>query len=127
MVDVSFLELGIPLFLELMSISMLIISSIRPLPNTSSESIARAIWLIPGMISAAMIMQMGPKFTGITTLTNSTTIAPNGTGIFNATVIEQNQITIINLPWWWEIHFMIFMILMFYVFWQMINLLTKSD
>lgn len=126
MVDVSFLEAGIALFIELLSITMLIITVIRDPPTQRASSIVRAVYLIPGMICAGALIGMGPKFTGLTTITH--TNAVNGsmfTPINNAT--QFTDITVLNVPFWWELHLMIFLVLLSYILIQILTLFTKSE
>ena len=122
MADASVIELGVYLFVEMASILMLIISSIRDTPNTRASSIVRSIYLIPGMLCAGVVASIGPVITlpAISTLTRSI----NTTEVWteNATGV----ITLVN-PVWGQVHWLFFAVLMVYVMTQMVSLFTKPE
>jgi len=126
MSDISIIELGIYVFIELFSLSMLIISAIKEIPDTKKRSIIRAIYLVPGMITAAFMAQTGQKIIFITTLTNSTTKASNSSTIWNETTNQVNFVVLQN-PVWGYFHLLIFFVLFIFIVNQLYNLLTKSD
>ena len=118
MVDASFIELIIYAFVEMFSISMLIISAVKEVPNTRASSIVRSIYLIPGMIAAGVMSGIGENIT----LPEVTTKSLNTTEVW----VETAQVHLLN-PYWGMFHLMIMLVLMIYVAFQMLNLLTKPE
>lgn len=124
--DISIVELFFYGFLELFSVSMLIISSIKEIPNTRASSIIRAIYLIPGMIAAAFLSGTGQKIIFNTVLTNSTASFPNGTIIQNMSQSSADFI-VLQSPVWGYLHMLIMLVLFIFVINQIYNLLTKPE
>lgn len=120
MADISLLEFGVYGFITYSSLLMLIISSIKEVPNEKSGSVFRSIWLIPGIICAFIIAS-----SGITleinevhnTITNLNTTETWSETITNSVVLQN--------PIWVTVHMMIFLILIVYVVLQILNLFTK--
>ena len=122
---------------------MLIISSIKEIPTTKSLAISRAIYLIPGMICAAILAGSGVNIdmqTSDITINTNQTIAEftiNGTTgslITNSTTTMSTNSTtaqadyiVLQNPVWVLVHFMIFAVLGVYVVNQALMLLTKKD
>lgn len=126
LLDISIIELFWYGFLELFSISMLIISSIKEIPNTRASSIIRSIYLIPGMIAAAFLSGTGERITFNTILTNSTTTVSNSTTIWNETTSQANFIAL-QSPVWGYFHMLIMLVLFIFIINQIYNLLTKPE
>ena len=113
---------------------MLIISAIKDVPTTKSLAISRAIYLIPGMICAAILAGSGVNIdmptTTNTQIINETTY--NSTGSLTFTVLTNNtapvtSYIVLQNPVWVLVHFMIFAVLGVYVVNQALMLLTKKD
>lgn len=127
MPDLSIIELAFFGFVELFSLAMLIISTVKEIPNERASSIIRAIYLIPGMIAAAFIAaNSGEKIIFDTINTTTLTHAANGTILTNATTIQNTVIALQN-PVWGYLHILIFFVLFIFVINQMYNLLTKPE
>lgn len=126
MVDISILEFGIYVFLELFSISMLIISVIKEIPNTRASAIIRAIYLIPGMIAAAFMAQTGEKIIFYSSNIQTNVTAANGTLIQHISTIQNDLVQLQN-PVWGYFHILMFFVLFMFVINQMYNLLTKPE
>lgn len=126
MADISIVELVIYGFLELFSLSMLIISVVKEIPDTKARAIIRSIYLIPGMIAAAFLAQTGQKIILNTVLTNSTTTVSNSTTIWNETTNQANFIILQNSVWGY-FHILMFFVLFIFIINQMYNLLTKPE
>lgn len=124
--DISIIELGIYVFIELFSVSMLIISSIKEVPNTRASSIIRSIYLIPGMIAAAFMAQTGQNIIFNTMTTKSFVQFPNGTLIQNMTSSTNDFIPLQN-PVWGYFHLLIMFVLFIFIINQIYNLLTKPE
>jgi hypothetical protein len=104
---------------------MLIISVVKEVPNTKSQSILRSMWFIPGIITAGLLMSSGVNIT-MDTVNTINTITDNQTN----TVIFTEDITVTRYiplqdPIWTAVHLMIFLILLVYVIIQMLTLFTK--
>lgn len=126
MADISLLEFGVYGFIAYSSLLMLIISVIKEVPNTKALSIARSIFLMPGIITAFMLAASSEQITMPTIITNSTIIAVNSSEHFT----EYNtQEVFFNLadPVWQTVHVMIGLVLIFYIITQMLILLTRRD
>lgn len=126
MSDISIIELFFYGFLELFSLSMLIISVIKEIPDTKARAIIRAIYLIPGMIAAAFLGGTGQNITLNTVLTNSTTFNATNATVFKEVTNQANFIALQN-PVWGYLHLLIMMVLFVFIANQIYNLLTKND
>ncbi len=120
--DISIIEFGVYGFVCYSSVLMLIIATIKEIPTTKALSIARAIYLVPGMISAALLAQVGPNI--VTTNITNTITALNTSEVFqeiNTTEIEiQNEV-------WAIFHYMLFLVLFIYIITQILILFSKVD
>lgn len=105
---------------------MLIISTIKEIPNTRSSSIIRSIYLIPGMIAAAFLGQTGQNIVFNTILTNSTTTVSNSTTTWFEVTNQSNFIALQN-PAWGYFHLLIMLVLFIFIINQVYNLLTKPE
>ena len=124
--DTSIVELIFYGFIELFSLSMLIISVIKEIPDTKSRSIARAVYLIPGMIAAGVMSGTGIHINMITTMTNSTTISNVTQEVFTEIGTKTDMISLVN-PMWMMFHLLIFLTLLIFILNQVYNLLVKTD
>ncbi len=127
MADISIIEWGVYGFIAYSSLLMLIISVVKEVPDKKSQSILRSMWLIPGIICAALLMFSSVNIT-MDTITTVNTITDNQT----STVIFTEDITVqrfipIQDPVWQSVHLMIFLILLSYVVIQMLTLFTKIN
>ena len=120
--DISIIEFGVYGFVCYSSVLMLIIATIKEIPTTKALSIARAIYLVPGMISAALLAQVGPNI--VTTNITNTITALNTSEVFQeiiTTEIEiQNEV-------WAIFHYMLFLVLFIYIITQILILFSKVD
>jgi len=101
---------------------MLIISTIKEIPTTKAMSISRSIYLIPGMISAALLASVGPNI--VTTSIQNTITAVNTTEVFTEVITTQY---VLQNEVWAIFHYMIFIVLFVYVITQILILFTKVD
>ena len=135
MVDVSIIELIFYGTIELASILVLIISAIKKdQPTTKSSALLRAIYLIPGMITAGLLAGVGVNIDLDTIFINATRneLVYNATNDLSfTTVVSDNstQIRFIPLqePVWGMFHLMIMFVLAVHVITQLLNLFTKTD
>jgi len=110
---------------------MLIISVIKKdLPNTDLFAITRVVWLIPGIICASFLIQMGEEITFETiTTTSEYELANPSTGtiqVLNSTTTESTVIPLFN-PVFITFHYLITIVLVFYVITQVLTLLTAPS
>ena len=124
---VSIIEFAVYGFFAYSSLLMLIISVIKKdLPNTDLFAITRVVWLIPGVICAAFLIQMGEEITFETVTTTSEYEALFSTDVvtvLNSTTIETTVIPLFN-PVFITFHYLITIVLVFYIITQILTLFT---
>lgn len=127
MADISIIEWGVYGFIAYSSLLMLIISTIKEVPEGKSKSILRSMWIIPGIICAALLMSSGVNIT-METVETVNTITDNQTNaiIFTEDITVTRYIPLQD-PVWTAVHLMIFLILLVYVIVQMLTLFTKVN
>lgn len=101
---------------------MLIISVIKEVPMTKALSIIRAIYLIPSIIAAGVLSQVGPNI--ITTSVSNTIRSVNTTEVWTEVITTQ---TTLQNEVWSLFHIMIFLVMMVYVLTQILLLATRKD
>ena len=127
MSDISLIEWLVYGFMSYSSILMLIISTIKDVPVTKALSIIRVIYLIPGVISSAILATSGIHITGFSQSINTIIRAGNGTILTNSTqVLQPQQITVLS-PVWQMVHIMIMLVLIVYVIQQILIFFTTQD
>ncbi len=122
MADISIIEFGVYGFIAYSSMLMLIISTIKEVPMTKALSIARSIYLIPGMISSALLATVGPNI--VTTSVTNTITALNTSEVFREVITSE---TTLQNEVWSIFHYMLFIVLLVYVLTQILVLFTKVD
>ena len=131
MVEYSILEYGVYGFITYSCVLMLIISTIKEVPVTKSMSIARALYMLLGVIFAFVLMGSGPTITLPTGAETFTYVinGSNGNMITNSTttITTPAHITISNGVVWMTAHFMIGVFLILYVIQQFVMLFFKTD
>ena len=119
MSNLSIVEFGVYGFLCYSSVLMLIISTIKVLPESNRyDTLVRAIFLIPGMICAPVLATSG---VGITLQDNHSVIIDTN----SSRVWTDNETNVIQLqnPIWVTVHMMLFFIILIYVIRQFLLLL----
>ena len=105
-------------------ILVLIVSVIKEVPTTRSLALVRAIFLVPSVIACGILASSGIHI-DVATLTTSNVIrSVNTTQVWTETTTQTNQIVLQNSVWI-PFHFLLFIILTFYVIQQILFLLTK--
>lgn len=131
MVEYSILEYGVYGFVAYSSVLMLIISTIKDVPTTKSMSVARAFYMMFGVIASFVIMGAGPEITMPGTEATFTYVINGSTGsyITNSTTVPTSPgtITLLNGPTWMLMHGLMGVILVFYVIQQAVFLFFKTD
>lgn len=103
---------------------VLIVSVIKEVPITRSLALVRAIFLIPSVIACGILASSGIHIDVSTIATNSLTRSVNTTQVWTEATTQTNQIVLANNVWI-PFHGMLFIILSFYIFQQIMFLLTK--
>lgn len=120
--SLSIIEFGVYGFIAYVSLLMLIISTVKSVPDTKAGSLARAIYLLPGAICA--ILLGGGQSVILTNNTTNTIVSLNTTEAWTEAI--SGSITLQDPVWVW-VHIVIFFILVFYIFSQLVNILTKKE
>lgn len=102
----------------------LIISVIKEVPITRSLAIVRAIFLLPSIIAAGILMSSGINININTAITSNLIRSINTTQTWTEATTQTNQIVLQN-PVWITFHFLLFIVMSVYVIQQILFLLTK--
>ena len=126
--DISIIEFGGYGFIAYGSFLMLIISTVKEIPDGKSHSLSRVMYLIPGLICALVLSGSGVDIMlGTETITeNKVELHPvtgNEVAVAN-TSTHTEKITLIE-PIWILVHTMLFLILMVHVIINILAMLTK--
>lgn len=126
--DISIIEFGVYGFIAYGSFLMLIISTVKEIPDGKSHSLSRVMYLIPGLICALVLSGSGVDIMlGTETTTENQILLHPGTGnevpVANTTT-HTEKITLIE-PIWILVHTMLFLILMVHVITNILAMLTK--
>ena len=123
MADISILEFAVYEFVTLASLLMLIISTIRETPFTQSQSLARAIYLVPGIVCAIILAGSGVNITLETVDTINLTNATNSNSTIFIETANTSSAFILLDPVWGAVHSMFAMVMTVYVITQILQLL----
>jgi hypothetical protein len=126
--DISIIEFGVYGFIAYGSFLMLIISTVKEIPDGKSHSLSRVMYLIPGLICALVLSGSGVDIMlGTETTTENQILLHPVTGnevpVANTTT-HTEKITLIE-PIWILVHTMLFLILMVHVITNILAMLTK--
>jgi len=126
--DISIIEFGVYGFIAYGSFLMLIISTVKEIPDGKSHSLSRVMYLIPGLICALVLSGSGVDIMlGTETTTENQILLHPVTGnevpVAN-TSTHTEKITLIE-PIWILVHTMLFLILMVHVIMNILAMLTK--
>jgi len=126
MADISIIEFVVYGFITYTSMLMLIISTIKEVPDMKSGSVVRAIWLIPGVITAFILSSSGINITTQTGTVTNTITALNTSEVWTEVVTTSEQIVLQN-PIWVSVHLLFAIVLIIYIITQLLNLFTKIE
>lgn len=109
------------------SLLMLIISTIKTMPDEGSRinTLARCVFLLPGLIVAPVLATSGPDIQLATIDTSSITKSINTTQTWQETTTQVNNIVLQN-PVWLTVHMMIFFVLLMYIIRQLLLFLMAT-
>ena len=124
MSDINIIEFLVYGLIAYASMLMLIISTIRESPFTESQSLARAIFMVPGIVCAFILAGSGVNITMETVNTiNLTNDTIANVQIFSEDTTTDSAYVLIN-PVWGAVHIMLGSIMSIYVLMQMLMLLS---
>ena len=126
--DISIIEFAVYGFIAYGSFLMLIISTVKEIPDGKSHSLSRVMYLIPGLICALVLSGSGVDIMlGTETTTENQILLHPVTGnevpVAN-TSTHTEKITLLE-PIWILVHTMLFLILMIHVIINILAMLTK--
>lgn len=129
--DISILEFIVYGILAYGSMIMILITTIKDIPDKRALSIARSIFLLPGMIAAGILAFSGNHITWLsqttTTITKNYNVTANQlVSNSTSTLTQTSQFTLIS-DVWLMVHFMIFIVLLFFVIMQILIFFTKTE
>jgi hypothetical protein len=124
--DISLAEFIVYGFVAYSSLLMLIISVVKEIPTTKSLAIARSIFLIPGMVAAAVLASSGVNIQVANVATSNLIKSINTTQTWTETTTQINNI-VLQSQVWQMFHMLIFLVLVVYVITQMLSLFLKYD
>ncbi len=125
MADYSIIEFGVYAFFAYSSMLMLIISTIKEVPMTKALSIVRAIYLFPGILSAAILAFSGRDLLIQTQVITNVIKDLNTTETWTEAITTTTEVELQNEVWI-TFHFFLFVVMSVYVITQMLILLTKA-
>ena len=100
---------------------MLIISTIKEIPDEKAGALPRVIFLLPGAFCA--IILAGNSEVVTSSDTTNTIVSLNTTEAWTESI--SSSISLID-PVWAAVHYLIFIVIVFYVITQIMNILTKK-
>lgn len=129
--DYSIIEFGVYGFFAYGNVLILMLTMIIDVPKTRALTLARSMYAIPGIFSAVILSGQGVNIVFPTTITNSTTSLYNATTntiITNSTTITTEGVkNLLVNPIWIYFHGLLAAILIVFVIFQILQLLTSKD
>jgi len=103
------------------SLLMLIISTVKSMPDEGSRinTLARCVFLLPGLIVAPVLATSGPDIQISTVDTSNLIKSINTTQTWTETTEQVHNIVLQN-PVWLTVHMMIFFVLLMYIVRQLL-------
>lgn len=106
------------------SFLVLIVSTVKEIPDSRVLSIVRVIYLFPGIIALMILASSGINIDVNTVSTNNLIKSVNTTQTWTEATTQSNTIVLQN-PVWSMFHWLLAITLIFYMIKQILNLLTK--
>lgn len=103
---------------------VLIASVIKEIPTTRSLAIVRAMYLIPSIIASGVLGTFGVNIVVNVVTTSNTIKSLNTSQVWTEATTQTNNITLQG-PMWIAFHYLLFIVMTFYVIQQILFLLTK--
>jgi len=120
MADLSIIEFVVYGLIGYSSMLMLIIQTVKQVPDEKSGSIIRSVYLIPGIIACLIIAGSGDSI--VTQDVTNTIVAVNTTEVFTETITS--NVALQNAVWI-TFHYLLAIIMIVYVILQILTLFTK--
>lgn len=127
MVNVSVLEFAVYAIVAYTSLIILFLTMLKNPPTGKKSSIARAIYMLAGVIFCFVIAGVGPTIELPSITTSDYTIAVNSSEHFDETITTTSSMTILNGPVWTYGHMMLGVLMLLYVLQEIATLLTARD
>lgn len=131
--NISVIEFIVYGLIAYSSMVVLIISASRDVPmvKTKSGSLIKSMYMIPGIICCILLAGSGVAITlndSTVTTTDYTINGTTGDKLTNSTIttVSSDQFTLQN-PVWVSLHYLFALILIAYVFTQVLRMLTSKD
>ena len=121
MADISIIEFFVYGLITYTGMIFLISTAFKEVPSTKSGAISRAIFVLPSAITALILAFSGESIK-IQSITN-TIIDLNTTNVWTETV--ETEVLLVN-DIWVTVHFLFFIVIVLFVFTQIMNLLKKA-
>ena len=113
-------------FVSYSSILMLIISTIKEIPETKYSGYLRSIFMIPGIICSGILGSSGVNIQLNSDTTSSIIKDLNNTDTWSQNITNTSTVILQN-PIWQSVHYMFMIILVIYVIIQILNVLVKKN
>lgn len=124
--NISVIEWGVYGFIAYSSLLMLIISTIKEVPETKYSGYLRSIFMIPGVICAGILGSSGVDIQLNSDTTASIIKDLNNTSTWSQNITNTSAVILQN-PIWQSVHYMIMAVLIVYVIVQILNVLVKKN
>ena len=123
---ISIIEWGVYGFVCYSSILMLIISTIKEIPESKFGAYLRSVFMIPGVVCAGILGS-----SGVNIQLNSDTVSSiikdlNNTDTWSQNITNTSTVILQN-PIWQSVHYMFMIVLVVYIFVQILTVLTKGS
>ena len=122
--NISIIEYAAYAIVAYSGIIVLIVSILKENPNTRSMAIVRGMYMIPCAIASFILAQTGVDINWVTQTTTNTIKALNTSQVFSENATQTNQI-VLQSPVWSMFHYMLGLIMIFYVIQQMLFLFVR--
>ena len=122
--EISILEYFVYGLLAYTGMLMLIISVIKEIPTTRSLAIVRASYLIPSAICAGILASVGINIDLNTVTTSNVIRSVNTTQVWTEATTQTNLIPLQN-PVWSMLHWMIMIVIIWFIIQQILYLFTR--
>lgn len=124
MSDISLAEFIVYGVIAYAGMLVLIISTIKEVPQTKVLSIARSIFMIPSIVASGILASSGVNIQVATVDTSNLIKSINTTQTWTETTTQINNIVLQN-PVWQMFHYLLFVVMLVYVIQQMLILFTS--
>ena len=124
MSDISLAEFIVYGCIAYSGMLVLIISTIKEVPQTKILTIARSIFMIPSMVASGILASSGINIQVAQVDTANLIKSINTTQTWTETTTQINNIVLQN-PVWQMFHYLLFIVMLVYVIQQMLILFTS--